>query len=173
MQSFRFPKSPLRSHLPSIRQAAASDTREVSDLLRRAFQEFEPLYTPEAYVATVQPESGILRRMQEGPVWVAENDHGLVGTVSVMRSENLVFVRGMAVSPEARGQKIGKTLLYLAEDFARELGFMHMSLYTTGFLLGAIRLYQSSGFVFTGEKTSPHGTELLGMVKILESHRRA
>jgi GNAT superfamily N-acetyltransferase len=124
----------------------------VSALLRRAFQEFEPLYTPEAFVATVQPESGILQRLEEGPLWVAENEHVLVGTVAAICSADSAMVRGMAVDPDARGLKIGKALLRLTEDFAREQGFERMSLYTTAFLQRAIGLYQSSGFEFTGKE---------------------
>jgi GNAT superfamily N-acetyltransferase len=155
------------SHKPRIRKATPSDSATVSALLRRAFQEFEPLYTPEAFLATVQPESGVLKRLDEGPLWIAENEHALVGTVAAICSADSVMVRGMAVDPDARGLKIGKVLLDLTEDFARELGFERMSLYTTAFLRCAIGLYQSSGFEFTGEKASPHGTELLRMVKVL------
>ena len=172
MQSLPPSECPFLSHPPSLRRATPSDAGAISALLRRAFEEFEPLYTPQAFVATVQPENGILRRMEEGPLWVGENDPGIIGTVSAMQSEASMLVRGMAVAPETRGQKIGKQLLNLTENYAREQGFASMLLYTTAFLLSAIRLYQSSGFVFTGEKTNPHGTELLGMVKLLESHRR-
>jgi ribosomal protein S18 acetylase RimI-like enzyme len=136
-------------------------------LLRRAFQEFEPLYTPEAFVATVQPESGILKRMEEGPLWVAENEHRLIATVSAMRLKDSAFVRGMAVAPEARGQGAGRMFLRLTEEYAREQGCDRMSLYTASFLLSAIRLYQSCGFTFTGERDSPHGTELFHMIKVL------
>jgi N-acetylglutamate synthase-like GNAT family acetyltransferase len=152
-----------------IRKAAASDAGAVSALLKRAFHEFEPLYTPEAFVATVQPESGVLKRLGEGPLWIAEHEHALVGTVAAICSADSVTVRGMAVDPDARGLKIGKALLQLTEDFAREQGFESMSLYTTAFLRRAIGLYRSSGFEFTGEKASPHGTELLRMVKVLDN----
>ena len=162
------PEINLSAHPSNIRRATVSDAGAVSSLLRRAFQEFEPLYTPEAFVATVQPESGILRRIEEGPLWVVENDHEIIGTVSAVRSDDSIFVRGMAVSPEARGQKIGSALLKLTENYACEEGFDRMSLYTTPFLLGAIRLYQSHGFTFTGEKATPHGTELLRMIKVLD-----
>lgn len=158
------------SQKPLIRRVTPSDAGAVSALLRRAFQEFEPLYTPEAFVATVQPESGILQRLEEGPLWIAENEHALVGTVAAICSTDSVMVRGMAVAPDARGLKIGKALLHLTEDFARERGYERMSLYTTAFLRRAIGLYQSSGFEFTGERASPHGTELLRMVKVLGNH---
>jgi N-acetylglutamate synthase-like GNAT family acetyltransferase len=158
-----------RSSAPRIRRAIPSDASAVSALLRRAFQEFEPLYTPEAFVATVQPESGILKRSEEGPLWVAENDDGVIGTVAAVCSADSVMVRGMAVDPRARGQQIGRALLRITEDFACEQGYERMSLYTTAFLLRAIRLYQCSGFEFTGEKTTPHGTELLRMVRVLDN----
>lgn len=167
MQSLQFAMN-QSAHGSSIRRATASDAGAISDLLRRAFLEFEHLYTPEAFLATVQPNDGILQRMEEGPLWVAENDHRIIGTVSAMQSKDSVFVRGMAVAPEARGQKIGRALLKLTEEYAQEQGFDRMSLYTTPFLFSAIQLYESYGFTFTGERTSPHGTELLGMVKVLD-----
>lgn len=78
-----------------------------------------------------------------------------------------LLIRGMAVDPQFRGQKIGRALLEVAEDSARALGLHRMSLYTTAFLGNAIALYRSSGFEFTGENISPQGTELLHMVKVL------
>ena len=169
MESTRSSGDGSASHIPRMRRAMPSDVGAVSTLLKRAFQEFEPLYTPEAFIATVQPASGILKRLEEGPLWVAENKHSIVGTVAAVWAADSVMVRGMAVAPKARGLRIGKALLQVAEDFAHEQGFDRMSLYTTAFLLRAIRLYQSSGFEFTGETASPHGTELLRMVKILGS----
>lgn len=154
-------------HGSTFRMATASDASAISALLRRAFLEFEKLYTPQAFIATVQPENGILRRLEEGPVWVAQDNRGVIGSVSAVRSGASVIVRGMAVAPEARGQGIGKTLLISCDDFAREQGVDRMCLYTTPFLTSAIRLYQSSGYELTGEKAIPHGTELLAMVKIL------
>jgi len=161
-------------HGSILRLATTSDASAISALLRRAFLEFEPLYTPQAFVATVQPENGILKRLEEGPIWVAEKDHGVIGTVSAVCSDDSIMVRGMAVDPKVRGQKVGKALLDLTEDFARKQGLDRMSLYTTAFLLTAIRLYESTGFAFTGEKANPHGTELLRMVKVLDcEHKRA
>lgn len=152
---------------PRIRRATASDARAIAALLRRAFQEFEPLYTAEAFVATVLPESGVLKRLEEGPVWITENEQGVVGTVAALRSIDSAIIRGMAVDPAVRGQRIGTALLSVTEELAREQNLDRMSLYTTSFLLRAIGLYRFAGFEFTGEKISPHGTELLGMMKIL------
>jgi ribosomal protein S18 acetylase RimI-like enzyme len=155
----------------------------VSELLRRAFEEFEPLYTQKAFAATVQSQSGVLKRMEEGPMWVAESHTGIVGTVAAVCSSDLITLRGMAVSPQTRGLGVGRTLLDSAEEFARMQRVNHISLYTTAFLRSAIRLYQTAGFEFTqtagfeftqtagfeftGESARPHGTDLLLMKKIL------
>lgn len=65
-----------------IRRANRSDAEQVSRLLRRAFQEFEPLYTAEAFLATVLAESDVLKRLEEGPLWVTEGPDRVIGTVA-------------------------------------------------------------------------------------------
>jgi len=155
--------------MPTIRRALPSDSIAVSALLSRSFRQFEAQYTTDAFRATVQPEYGILMRLKEGPLWVAENQRGIVGTVSVACATDSAIVRGMAVDPEARGQHIGRVLLRQAENFARVGGLENLFLYTTKFLLSAIRLYRSCGFEFTGETINPHGTELARMVKSLKN----
>jgi GNAT superfamily N-acetyltransferase len=150
-----------------VRKAGAADATAVSELLRCAFTEFETLYTPEAFVATVLPDSRIIARLEEGPLWVAEKLPSLIGTVGAIRASDSVLVRGMAVHPSARGLGVGKFLLDQVERFAREEGVRLMTLYTTPFLDRAIHLYQAAGFTYTGEKANPHGTELLRMTKVL------
>ncbi len=152
----------------AIRKATRADASAISALLRSAFVEFEPLYTPEAFVATVVPEAGVLTRLEEGPVWVAEAHSALIGTVAAVRMPDFVMMRGMAVSPAARGLGAGRALLGPVEDFARIHGYGFISLYTTAFLKQAIHLYESVGFRFNGETFNPHGTELLRMLKVLD-----
>jgi N-acetylglutamate synthase-like GNAT family acetyltransferase len=161
-----FDKDPKTKFL--IREATPAAAGAVSALLRRAFLEFEELYTPQAFLATVQPESGVLARLDEGPLWVVERQPTVIGTVAAICMPDSVMVRGMAVDPDARGLGIGRTLLNLTEDFARKHGYQRLSLYTTAFLKHAIHLYRTSGFQFTGETANPHGTELLRMAKVLD-----
>ena len=115
----------------SVREGTPSDAKAILALLKSAFAEFEPLYTPEAFVATVLPETGVLARMQEGPVWVAEKQSALIGTVAAIRLPDSVMVCGMAVAPASRGLGVARTLLNLTEDFARKHGYKCLSLYTT------------------------------------------
>ena len=151
----------------SIREATPADAGAISALFKQAFLEFKALYTPEAFVATVLPESGVLTRLKEGPVWVVETNLTLIGTVGGICMSDSVMVRGMAVSPTARGFGVGGKLLSLTEDFACKHSYRLLSLYTTAFLKQAIHLYQRGGFHFTGETSNPHGTELLRMLKVV------
>jgi ribosomal protein S18 acetylase RimI-like enzyme len=150
-----------------VRRATRADAAAISALLRVSFAQFEALYTPEAFAATVLPESGILTRLEEGPVWVTELEKSVIGSVGAMKLSESVMVRGMAVHPSARGIGVGKTMLDHVEQFAIQEDARLLELYTTAFLDRAIRLYQAAGFTFTGEKVNPHGTELLLMTKVL------
>lgn len=152
-----------------IREATPADAGAISALLEQAFREFKALYTAEAFVATVLPESGVLIRLNEGPVWAVETDSTLIGTVGAICVSDSVMVRGMAVSPTARGFGVGGKLLNLTEDFTREHGYRRLSLYTTAFLKQAIELYQRAGFCFTGEtshEAAPHGERAAGLERV-------
>ena len=153
-----------------VREATPSDADSISEVLEAAFDEYRSLYTPAAFLATVPPSHSVLIRMREGRLWVAERDGALIGTVGVTVAEDSVIVRGMAVHPLARGLGAGKTLLRVTEDFARRAGIARLVLYTTPFLKEAIRLYESSGFQFTGDTVSPDGTMLLRMMKQFQLH---
>jgi ribosomal protein S18 acetylase RimI-like enzyme len=151
-----------------IRRATAADAEALSALVRAAFAEFEPLYTQAAFAATVLAPAGVLARLDESPIWVAESPSAvLLGTVGTIQSGDLATIRGMAVHPLARGAGLGKRLLDEAELFAAEHHARIVELYTTAFLYGAIRLYEAAGFEFTGETVNPNGTELLRMAKAL------
>lgn len=151
----------------AVRRAVPIDAGAISLVLHSAFAEFRGLYTPEAYAASVPQESVIAQRFREGPLWIARRGATALGTVAAVRTRDLVMIRGMGVSPLARGLGLGRTLLSSAEDFAREQECSRIALYTTAFLTAAIALYRSAGYTFTGGAGSPHGTELLRMSKSL------
>jgi GNAT superfamily N-acetyltransferase len=146
-----------------LRAANPHDAPAISALLRDAFDEFRPLYTPDAFAATVLEPEGVIARLQEGPLWVFERAGRIVGTGGLCEC----LIRGMAVHPDARGFQIGGQLLAEIEAFASSNGCVILSLYTTRFLASAIRLYERAGFRFTGEVIAPHGTELVKMEKTL------
>jgi putative acetyltransferase len=151
-----------------IRTAVLDDVPAIASTLHKAFLEFEPLYTPEAFAATVPSPGRIRLRLSEGPIWVALQRAVVVGTVSVAPKGDALYVRGMAVDPVARGSGIGLDLMKRIEEYATERGFKSLYLSTTPFLVGAIRLYEKRGFVRNEDgPDNLFGTPLFTMEKKL------
>jgi len=151
-----------------IRRGASQDALQVAYVLKRSFSEYESLYTKDGYAATTPNAATILRRMQEGPLWVADCEKEIVGTAAAMSRDSGLYLRGMAVLPTARSQSLGLLLLEEIERFAVQSGCRRLFLSTTPFLNRAIRLYEGFGFHATNE--GPHdlfGTPLFTMEKTL------
>ena len=151
-----------------IRLADAADAEAIAELLFESFAEFEARYTPEGFAATAITNEQVAARICEGPVWIAMLDAAIAGTASVVSKDESLYVRGMAVHPNARGRRVGELLLTHIEHFAidHEIGRLFLS--TTPFLDHAIKLYEKFGFhrVSTGPNDL-FGTPLFTMEKIL------
>jgi len=162
------PQSQVPSKI-SLRRARPGDELAISTVLLEAFREYKPQYTELGFVATTPAPAEVLRRMEEGPVWVALIESDVVATVSaVLRDGGVLYIRGMAVLPQARGKRIGKLMFELIEAFAKEHDCERLVLSTTPFLDRAIRLYETLGFVRTdGGPHDLHGTSLFTMEKPL------
>jgi putative acetyltransferase len=153
-----------------IRLAIRDDVAQIASVLYESFIEYKSSYTDKGFAATTPAASQIQSRMEEGPVWVATHDGAIVGTASAVDMGEALYIRGMAILPTARGQRIGELLLNQIESFASLHGYKRLVLSTTPFLTRAIRLYEHAGFSRSVE--GPHelfGTPLFTMVKSLES----
>ena len=136
--------------------------------MHESFVEYRSSYTDEGFAATTPTSEQLLKRMKEGPIWVALNDDVLVGTVSIVPRKDELYIRGMAVLPQARGLRLGELLLKTVEDYAVENNYKRLVLSSTPFLTRALRLYERWGFQRTAEP--PHdlfGTPLITMRKEL------
>lgn len=152
-----------------IRFATADDVVAIAEVLRNSFAEYESLYTVEGFAATVLTPSQIHVRLNEGPFWVALEKSNVVGTVAAKSLGDLLYIRGMAVDRFARGKGIGNKLLECAEEYALQNGFKGLFLSTTPFLTRAIQLYESHGFIRSGDGPFDlFGTPLFSMFKSLE-----
>ena len=157
----------------TIRRAVVDDAPAVVSLLYESFLEYESLYTFEGFAATVISRSGVIDRMRAGPVFVATMNSKVVGTVAIVPKAESLYIRGMAVHPSARGQRLGEQLLSYVENLANSQGARRLLLSTTPFLERAIRLYESFGFERTDEGPHDlHGTPLFTMQKLLRLESR-
>ncbi len=148
-----------------LRTADPSDAEAIAAALREAFAEFEALYTPSAFRATTPTGDEVRARMAEGPIWVAERDGMVVGTVSAVPRGTELYIRSMAVRPMARGHGVGVRLLRAVEVFAAAQQYRWLVLNTTPFLGAALQLYEREGFRRTGDQLDLFGTPLLVMAK--------
>lgn len=151
-----------------IRKAATDEAPDIVSLLYESFAEYRSLYTVEGFAATAISQNEVTKRMREGPVLIATMNGSVVGTVAIVSKGESLYIRGMAVHPSARGQRIGGQLLGYVEDLAISQGVRRLSLSTTPFLERAIRLYERFGFERTSEGPYDlHGTPLFTMEKLL------
>lgn len=153
-----------------VRGAVPEDAPAIASLLYASFVEFRPLYTPAGFEATAITDGEVLVRMGEGPVWIALWKDSLCGTVAAVARGTALYVRGMAVLPNVRGQGVGEALLKAVEAFAMEHGHTALLLTTTPFLDSAIRLYEKFGFSrIAGGEADLFGTPLFSMKKRLHA----
>lgn len=130
----------------TLRGAEAADAAAIARLLERSFARHRHDYTDAGWAATVPGDDGVLMRLREGPIWVAERDAEVVGTVSAVERSPGVYLRGMAVLPAARGAGVGARLVHRVTAWARARRQRIVWLSTTPFLHAAIRLYEREGF---------------------------
>ena len=98
-----------------IRAATADDAGSISAILIEAFSELRESYTAEAFKAVTPAEDEIVRRLDEGPIWVAEKDGEILGTVSAVPEPEWLYIRSMAVRPNVQGLGVVSRLLNAVE----------------------------------------------------------
>lgn len=107
------------------------------------------------------------QEMADLPVMYNKNDGGIflgylnnfpVGVVGLRRfSETEAELKRMYVSGEAKGKGIGKALLRICIEVAKQLGYKTIKLDTASYMDAAIKLYTDHGFVETGAyRFNPH-----------------
>lgn len=84
--------------------------------------------------------------------WLAVKDDELIGTVwLIAKDQELTYLKRMIVKKEYRGIGLGKKLLNISLDFAREKWFKLVYAWTVEENPSAIAFYQSQGFVWSDE----------------------
>lgn len=96
--------------------------------------------------------------------WLAEHDGRIAGSILLTRGEGgFGRLRLLYVEPAARGLGIGQHLVGTCVRAARELGYTGLTLWTTGNLHAARRLYEAAGFRLESEKPfDTFGPQLVG-----------
>ena len=159
----------------TVRLATPEDSEAISRVLLEAFITVREYYTDEAFeVVTPKPDE-VEGRFEEGPIWVAEMDGGIVGTVSLTTEPEGLYVRSMAVVPSAQGLGIGRQLLDELHDHAARDGGGRIFLYTLPFQKGAQAMYEKYGYTWVRDTPAEewYGVPGLEMEKFLRKENAA
>ena len=85
--------------------------------------------------------------------WIADLGGEPVGSVFCTRQDNeTAKLRMLILDPKARGLGAGGLLVDTCMAFARDAGYLHMTLWTNDILLAARKLYASRGWVLTASE---------------------
>lgn len=122
----------------------------------------------EAYVAGPLAEFAV-RSSDRERIWIAErpSDGRMLGCVAVVAaSERTAQLRWFLITPEARGQGLGRRLLDEALAYCRASGYVEVVLWTGSVLEKAARLYRAAGF----QKTEEHPGRRWGVDVVEEKY---
>lgn len=138
----QYRKYTVRSWQPADRQAAAQ-------VIKNALAEYGLGWEADGADRDVlEVEEYYLDR--GGEFWVVEDQAEIVGTSAYYpyphRGERAVEIRKMYLSPQARGQGLGKYLLQELERSIVARGYQEIWIETASVLAAAVKLYEANGY---------------------------
>jgi GNAT superfamily N-acetyltransferase len=139
-------KSPIR-----IRRARRPEAAALTELVLRSKAHWG---YDDAFMALCVPELTVqLAAIESGEVWVAADDHEIVGVLEVVPDGAKAEVRLIFVAPERMGSGVGRALWRHAEMRARTLGADRLELDADP---NAVLFYERMGMRIVGQ--SPSGS---------------
>jgi len=97
--------------------------------------------------------------------WIAEIDGAIAGSIFLVSGDQpqVGKLRLLYVEPDARGAGIGKWLVSVCIERARQIGYCRLELWTNSVLIAARKIYEQAGFQLVHEEEHcSFGKELTG-----------
>jgi N-acetylglutamate synthase-like GNAT family acetyltransferase len=129
-----------------IRRARPADVDGVRRLVRDAYR----VYVPRIGREPAPMGADYHALVAEGAVTVAFEGDVLVGVLVLRPQPSSLLLENIAVAPDAQGRGIGRSLMALAEQRARELGLARVTLYTNEHMTENLSFYAALGYAEIG-----------------------
>ncbi|MBO4120834.1 GNAT family N-acetyltransferase [Cupriavidus gilardii] len=175
--------SPSSPHF-HYRLATASDWGQIAAVTQEAYAQYELEIMEDCRASFQQGMRSVLAtNTSDMEWWVAETDHGISGavlfchpgaTLQALDGSTVTLAlpeaRLLSVSPQARGLGLGRTLMQICIERARDIGAQALVVRTMPEMDAANRLCQQMGFVKRTEAGARSGPleRLVDYVYVLE-----
>lgn len=143
-----------RPDVVRIRPAVGTDSEQVEDLVRSAYEIYLDRMTaaPAPLLADYADliEQGVVT-IAEAPSLKAQGD--VVGVLVMWPADDHIHIDNLATSPTLRGSGVGSKLLAHADRAARATGLGQLRLYTNAAMTENLEYYPRQGFAETDRRT--------------------
>lgn len=129
-----------------MRPAISADVAAIRAVATRAYLK----YVPRIGRVPAPMAADFLSHVQAGQTYVATDEDQVMGYLIAFPRDEDYFVENVAVDPIGVGRGIGKALMMLAEDQARDAGRGKVVLYTNARMHENFPFYAALGYRTTG-----------------------
>jgi putative acetyltransferase len=145
----------------TFRHLEKKDNKALADLIRSVFREFGIARPGTVYFDPTTDDLYTLFQKPGSVYWLAEDDAKIIGGCGIYPTQNLPEKCGEVVKlyllAPYRKQGIGRQLLEMSIESAKELGYRQLYLESLPELGKAISLYRKQGFRFIDHKMGDEG----------------
>jgi len=137
-----------------FRPAEPADAAAIRDIVRSAYGKWVPVIGREPLPMRADYDKAVA----EHPFDLAVEGDRIVGMLETMLEDDHLWIENVCVAPQAQGRGIGRLLLELAEEKAREAGRRELRLLTNGAFEANVSLYRRHGYTIDREEPFMNGT---------------
>ncbi len=145
----------------TYRHLEKKDNKKIAGLIRSVFREFGVARPGTVYFDPTTDDLYSLFQTPGSIYWIAEDDGIIIGGCGIFPTQNLPEGCGEVVKlyldASYRKLGIGRQLLEMSIESAKELGYKQLYLESLSELGKAISLYQKEGFKFIDHKMGDEG----------------
>jgi ribosomal protein S18 acetylase RimI-like enzyme len=136
-----------------LRQATIDDAAAIRALTRAAYAKWVKRTGREAKPMTADYDHAVRHHRFD----LLEIDGRLAALIETIEQPDHLLIENVAVLPQHQGRGLGRRLLALAEDLARDHGHAEIRLYTNKLFVENIALYRRLGYRVDREEANERG----------------